>query len=87
MFDKNDFELSVEKKLRLRMDNDEINHCENIETLRNALIEVNRQNVLYQHLIGITLKNSLVPIRTDYTDIAEKILAEHNESIETKNPD
>lgn len=87
MFDKNDFELSVEKKLRLRMDNDEINQCKNIETLRNALIAVNRQNALYQHLIGITLKNSLVPIRTDYTDIAEEILAEHKESRETKNLD
>ena len=67
MFNKEDFEISIEKELRLRMTNDDINHCNDIETLRKSLIEVTRLYVQYQHLIEVIIKKSLMPVVSSYT--------------------
>ncbi len=60
MFNKEDFELSMEKELRLRMVNDEINHCDNVEELRKQLINVTRLFTQYQHLLEIAVKQLIV---------------------------
>ena len=60
MFQKEDFEISMEKELRLRMVNDEINHCDNIEELRKQLINVTRLFTQYQHLLEIAVKQLIV---------------------------
>ena len=51
-----DFEISMEKELRLRMINDEINHCDDVEELRKQLINVTRLFKQYQHLLEIAVK-------------------------------
>ena len=84
MFNKEDFEISIEKKLRLRMINDDIKHCNDIDTLRNSLIEVTRLNVQYQHLIEVTIKKSLMPAILSYTSKEEMT---KNETIATHDPD
>ena len=60
MFDKDDFKISMEKELRLRMVNDEINHCDNVEELRKQLINVTRLFTQYQHLLAIAVKQLMV---------------------------
>jgi hypothetical protein len=60
MFKSSDFEISMEKELRLRMVNDEINHCDNIEELRKQLINVTRLFTQYQHLLEIAVKQLMV---------------------------
>jgi hypothetical protein len=60
MFQKEDFEISMEKELRLRMVNDEINHCENVEELRKQLINVTRLFTQYQHLLEVAVKQLIV---------------------------
>jgi hypothetical protein len=60
MFDKEDFQISMEKELRLRMVNDEINHCDNVEELRKQLINVTRLFTQYQHLLEIAVKQLMV---------------------------
>ena len=60
MFQKEDFEISMEKELRLRMVNDEINHCDNIDELRKQLINVTRLFTQYQHLLEIAVKQLMV---------------------------
>ena len=60
MFDKDDFKISMEKELRLRMVNDEINHCDNVEELRKQLINVTRLFTQYQHLLEIAVKQLMV---------------------------
>ena len=60
MFAKEDFEISMEKELRLRMVNDEINHCEDIAELRKQLINVTRLFTQYQHLLEIAVKQLMV---------------------------
>ena len=60
MFKKEDFEISMEKELRLRMVNDEINHCDDIDELRKQLINVTRLFTQYQHLLEIAVKQLMV---------------------------
>ena len=60
MFESDDFKISMEKELRLRMVNDEINHCDNVEELRKQLINVTRLFTQYQHLLEITIKQLMV---------------------------
>ena len=60
MFKSSDFEISMEKELRLRMVNDEINHCENVEELRKQLINVTRLFTQYQHLLEVAVKQLIV---------------------------
>ena len=60
MFNEEDFQISMEKELRLRMVNDEINHCDNIEELRKQLINVTRLFTQYQHLLEIAVKQLMI---------------------------
>ena len=60
MFSEEDFKISMEKELRLRMVNDEINHCDNVEELRKQLINVTRLFTQYQHLLEIAVKQLMV---------------------------
>ena len=60
MFKSSDFEISMEKELRLRMVNDEINHCDDIDELRKQLINVTRLFTQYQHLLEIAVKQLMV---------------------------
>jgi hypothetical protein len=60
MFKEDDFKISMEKELRLRMVNDEINHCDNVEELRKQLINVTRLFTQYQHLLEIAVKQLMV---------------------------
>ena len=60
MFKSEDFQISMEKELRLRMVNDEINHCDNVEELRKQLINVTRLFTQYQHLLEIAVKQLIV---------------------------
>ena len=50
----------MEKELRLRMVNDEINHCDDKEELRKQLINVTRLFTQYQHLLEIAVKQLMV---------------------------
>jgi len=60
MFSEEDFKISMEKELRLRMVNDEINHCDDKEELRKQLINVTRLFTQYQHLLEIAVKQLMV---------------------------
>ena len=60
MFSEEDFQISMEKELRLRMVNDEINHCDNVDELRKQLINVTRLCTQYQHLLEIAVKQLMV---------------------------
>ncbi len=59
MFTKEDFQISMEKELALRVVNDEINACENIDELRKQLINITRLWTQSQHLLQIALTQLL----------------------------
>lgn len=72
MFKPSDFELSLEKELKMRVIEDEINHCENTDELRKQLINVTRLYTQYQHLLEIAVKQLLVQ-SVNELDILDKI--------------
>lgn len=77
MFKEEDFKISMEKDLRLRMVNDEINHCENVEELQKQLITVTRLFTQYQHLLEIATKQLILQdgfqyLKADNTEISEQ---------------
>jgi len=69
VFKEEDFKISMEKELRLRMVNDEINHCDNVEELRKQLINVTRLFTQYQHLLEIAVKQLMVQDLNKYMEL------------------
>ena len=65
MFNADDFKISMEKELRLRMVNDEINNCSDVEELRKQLINVTRLFTQYQHLLEVAVKQLMVQSISD----------------------
>lgn len=59
MFDKEDFELSLESQLKVRVFRDEISKSTDVEALRENLIRVTELMVHYQHLLNTVLKKQL----------------------------
>jgi hypothetical protein len=52
MFTPEDFKVPLEKMLKMRVVNDEIDRCENIKELKTQLKETARLVMVYQHLLG-----------------------------------
>jgi|TARA_Y100000015_G_C2370072_1_gene79557 hypothetical protein len=59
MFDKEDFELSLESQLKMRVFRDEISKSTDVDALRENLIQVTELLVHYQHLLNTVLKKQL----------------------------
>ena len=52
MFEKEDFEIPLEKQLRLRVILDEIDHCDDVKVLQDNLKQCTQTLVSYQNLIA-----------------------------------
>jgi len=59
MFSKEDFELPMEKSLKMRVITDEINNCTDVEELRRQLITCAETLMRYQHLLAVVVEDSL----------------------------
>ena len=59
MFSKEDFELPIEKALRMRVIRDEIEKCEDIKEMRKQLATCAESLMHYQHLLAVVLEDSL----------------------------
>jgi len=59
MFKSEDFHLSMEKELKLRVIKDDIEGCTEITTLQNSLKIVTEQLMKYQQLLDATLRQLL----------------------------
>ena len=70
MFNKEDFELSLESQLKLRVFRDEISKSDDVEALRENLINVTELLVHYQQLLNATLKKQL---ENESTNLLPKI--------------
>ncbi len=51
MFEEEDFKMSLESQLRLRVIEDEIRHCDNVKELQEQLIRVTKLFASYQQLL------------------------------------
>jgi len=59
MFKPEDFELPLEKVLKLRVITDEVNECKDVDVLQSSLKETTRLLMTYQHLLATVLKEKL----------------------------
>ncbi len=59
MFKPEDFELSMEKQLKLRVITDEVTECRDVEALQVNLLAVTEQLMKHQQLLDATLRQLL----------------------------
>tara|TARA_B100001094_G_scaffold35575_1_gene29597 strand:+ start:42 stop:287 length:246 start_codon:yes stop_codon:yes gene_type:complete len=73
MFSPNDFDLPLEKQLRLRVIAKEIDECRDYDELKDQLKQCSEVLMKYQHLLTMTLQRQ---ITQDMTDFISKIESE-----------
>ena len=74
MFSGEDFQLPMEKALRMRVIADEINNCTDVEELRKQLITCAESLMRYQHLLAVVIEDSLKKELERLSPEAAKIL-------------
>ena len=73
MFEASDFEMPLEKQLRIQVINKEIDECSDIEALRENLKQCATSLMKYQHLLSVTLRKQ---IENDIEQWGDKIVKE-----------
>jgi len=68
MFKSEDFELPLEKQLRLRVINTEVDECTSIEALQKNLKQCAESLIKYQHLLGKAIENQITNDMTAWID-------------------
>ena len=79
MFTPEDFEMPLEKQLRIRVIDKEIDECDDIDALRENLKQCACSLMKYQHLLSVTLRKQ---IENDLDRFSGKILEEVNKKID-----
>ena len=75
MFKSEDFELALEKKLRLQVIKKEVKECRDVEALQEQLIHMTEVFMKYQQLLNVVLANQ---IESNLATIANTIEKELN---------
>lgn len=68
MFLPEDFELPLEKQLRLRVVSKEVDECTDIKALQENLKQCAESLMRYQHLLGKAVEANLLNSMTDWLD-------------------
>ena len=71
MFNSDDFELSLEQQLKLRVVNDEIDNCKSVEALQKELKAATNLLMQYQKIINNLIKEQITKDLTDFGIIVE----------------
>jgi len=87
MFEPSDFKLSLEKELKLRVIEDEIEHCEDIKALREQLILCAKSLMTYQHMVGEMVKREITrdlePVAPEISKIVKDMIGTSDDSSST----
>ena len=78
MFEPSDFELPLEKKLKLRIILDEVDGCSDVETLRESLKSCAEQLLQYQHMLGKAVEKNLIQMVSEIDDKIGEMLRDTN---------
>jgi len=73
MFEESDFEMPLEKQLRIRVIEKEIDECTDVDALRQNLKQCAVSLMKYQHLLSVTLRKQ---IEKDMDLFGDKIIKE-----------
>ena len=68
MFNSEDFELPLEKQLRLRVVTKEVDECTDIKALQENLKQCAESLMRYQHLLTKAVEANLMNAMTDFID-------------------
>ena len=79
MFEESDFELPLEKQLRIRVIDKEIDECSDVEALRENLKACASSLLKYQHLLSVTLMKQM---HHDMNHFADKIVEEFKQMVD-----
>lgn len=72
MFKSDDFNLSLEQQLKLRVVNDEIDNCTSVEALQKELKSATTLLMKYQQIINTLVKDQITKDLTDFGFIVEE---------------
>jgi len=78
MFEPTDFKLSLEKELKLRVIESEVENCTDIDALKEQLLLCVKSLMTYQHMVGEMVKRE---ITRDLEMVAPEISKIVNEMI------
>ena len=73
MFTPEDFEMPLEKQLRIRVIDKEMDECTDVDALRENLKQCACSLMKYQHLLSVTLRKQ---IENDLENFSGKIMKE-----------
>jgi hypothetical protein len=76
MFDQSDFTLPLEKQLRLRVINTEVDECTSVRALQENLKQCAESLMKYQHLLSKAIENQITNDLTAWADKINKELEE-----------
>ena len=68
MFEKEDFELPLEKQLRMRVIKKEIDECSDVEALRENLKSCAESLMKFQHLAAKLAERQITGFMTEFLD-------------------
>lgn len=68
MFLPEDFELPLEKQLRLRVITKEVDECGDLDALKENLKNCAESLMRYQHLLGKAIEANMMNAMTDFLD-------------------
>ena len=68
MFLPEDFELPLEKQLRLRVITKEVDECSDLDALKENLKNCAESLMRYQHLLGKAIEANMMNAMTDFLD-------------------
>ena len=74
MFKSEDFELTLESQLKLRVLTDEITGCSDVEQLRSNLIEMSTLCMRYQRIIESLLKEQITQNLEEFEALSKEML-------------
>jgi len=87
MFKPQDFEIPLEKQLKMRVIYDEVEGCKDVEVLQASLKSTVEQLMKYQHLLSITLQKQLESELKGFNkELQEMIAKEFKEEIDKIDP-
>lgn len=80
MFSPEDFELTLEAQLKLRVLKDEITGCSDIKQLQDNLTEMSELCMRYQNIINNLLREKLTANMDEFLAIVEEEIAKKDNS-------
>ena len=76
MFKPEDFEIPLEKQLKLRLVIDEVDQCSDVDALRVNLKTCAESLLRYQHLLGKVLEQQLISDLKNWNEEVSKMVKE-----------